>query len=109
MADLVHKKMVIVGDGACGKTCLLIMIAQGKFLTDKYVPTVFENYATVQTIDGKQVSVITSKLSLPPTPKMNFFNLSSGMNIFRSNLHFGTRPGKKTTTTYGHFPTQMPM
>eukprot|EP00123_Amoebidium_parasiticum_P001721 comp12883_c0_seq1/m.8072 comp12883_c0_seq1/g.8072 ORF comp12883_c0_seq1/g.8072 comp12883_c0_seq1/m.8072 type:complete len:197 (-) comp12883_c0_seq1:650-1240(-) len=54
---LIHKKMVVVGDGACGKTCLLIRIAQQKFLTDKYVPTVFENYATTQTVDGKQIEL----------------------------------------------------
>lgn len=38
----IRKKLVVVGDGASGKTSLLIAYKDGKFSSD-YVPTVFEN------------------------------------------------------------------
>lgn len=44
-------KLVAVGDGAVGKTSLLIAFAKGTF-PDTYVPTVFENYtASIQSGD----------------------------------------------------------
>eukprot|EP00055_Hartaetosiga_balthica_P000405 m.136471 g.136471 ORF g.136471 m.136471 type:complete len:194 (-) comp10684_c0_seq1:229-810(-) len=37
------RKLVCIGDGTCGKTCLLVSYAHGSF-PEKHVPTVFENY-----------------------------------------------------------------
>lgn len=52
----IRKKLVIVGDGACGKTCLLIVFSKDQF-PEVYVPTVFENYVADIEVDGKQVCV----------------------------------------------------
>lgn len=60
----IRKKLVIVGDGACGKTCLLIVFSKDQF-PEVYVPTVFENYVADIEVDGKQVSwssLISEKL-----------------------------------------------
>jgi Ras family protein A len=73
-----RKKLVIVGDGACGKlhnyiyftqsidnyvwffflgkTCLLIVFSKDQF-PEVYVPTVFENYVSDIEVDGKQVEL----------------------------------------------------
>ncbi|KAK9404576.1 rho-related GTP-binding protein RhoC [Crotalus adamanteus] len=52
----IRKKLVIVGDGACGKTCLLIVFSKDQF-PEVYVPTVFENYIADIEVDGKQVEL----------------------------------------------------
>ena len=52
----IRKKLVIVGDGACGKTCLLIVFSKDQF-PEVYVPTVFENYVADIEVDNKQVEL----------------------------------------------------
>ncbi|KAM3125360.1 hypothetical protein CJJ07_001521 [Candidozyma auris] len=52
-----NMKLVVVGDGGCGKTCLLVSYAQNKF-PEIYVPTIFENYVTsVQAPNGKTIEL----------------------------------------------------
>lgn len=51
-----RRKLVVVGDGACGKTSLLCVFAMGEFPT-QYVPTVFENYVAEIRLDGKPVQL----------------------------------------------------
>ncbi|KAL3320452.1 GTP-binding protein Rho1 [Cichlidogyrus casuarinus] len=52
----IRKKLTIVGDGACGKTCLLITYTKGIF-PSVYVPTVFENYVADVDTQGKHVEL----------------------------------------------------
>lgn len=64
----IRKKLVIVGDGACGKTCLLIVFSKDQF-PEVYVPTVFENYVADIEVDGKQVNImkLPQVFSHPPS------------------------------------------
>ncbi|KAH8404135.1 hypothetical protein KR215_010306 [Drosophila sulfurigaster] len=52
----IRKKLVIVGDGACGKTCLLTVFCKDNFPLD-YVPTVFETYVADVEVEGSQVEL----------------------------------------------------
>lgn len=51
-----HKKFVVIGDGAVGKTSLLITYATGAFPGD-YVPTVFDNYSATVNVHGRRLEV----------------------------------------------------
>jgi len=54
--DAIRRKLVIIGDGACGKTSLLSVFTLGYFPKD-YQPTVFDNYVSVCRVDGREVQL----------------------------------------------------
>ncbi|XP_017266077.2 rho-related GTP-binding protein RhoF [Kryptolebias marmoratus] len=49
-------KIVIVGDGGCGKTSLLMVYAKGDF-PEKYAPSVFEKYIKTISLGGKEIKL----------------------------------------------------
>ncbi|KAA1068788.1 Rho GTPase [Puccinia graminis f. sp. tritici] len=52
----IRRKLVIIGDGACGKTSLLSVFAMGEFPED-YEPTIFENYVAEIRLDSKPIQL----------------------------------------------------
>ncbi|KAG0250475.1 hypothetical protein BG011_008321 [Mortierella polycephala] len=54
--DPIRLKLVVVGDSACGKSCLIGTFTRGYFPTD-FVPTVYESYVIDLRIENKPVEL----------------------------------------------------
>ena len=57
MTTAIRKKLTIVGDGGCGKTCLLMVFSRDEFPAN-YVPTVFDNSVSDIEVDGKKARAV---------------------------------------------------
>ena len=72
---------MIVGDGACGKTCLLIVFSKDQF-PEVYVPTVFENYIADIEVDGKQVCTVDTEESRAERKWLSVIVFIESLNVF---------------------------
>ncbi|KAJ2748404.1 GTP-binding protein Rho1 [Coemansia nantahalensis] len=54
----IKRKAVIVGDGGCGKTCLLHVYREGEFPpNDQYIPTIFEEWVSEVVVGERLVEL----------------------------------------------------
>ncbi|KAG6854538.1 Rho GTPase [Blastosporella zonata] len=76
----IQRKVVVCGDGACGKTSLLNVFTRG-FFTQVYEPTVFENYVQDILVDDQVV-----ELSLWDTAGQEEFDRLRSLSYAETNV-----------------------
>lgn len=89
--DSRDRKLVIIGDGACGKTSLLSVFTLG------YFPTVGSS-TTALRVDNIVAHGLNRDMS-PPSSRTTLRTVASTAN--QSNWLYGIRQAKKTTNDYG--------
>ena len=73
-------KLTVVGDAACGKTCLLSVFVANVFPED-HIPTVFETFLADFDVAGEKVS---AQIVIQPTEPKN----KSALNLFKVLFDF---------------------
>ena len=108
----IRRKLVVVGDGACGKTSLLTVFGTNDF-PDVYSPTVFENYVADIVHKGQEVKFLPGFhgslcLQMVRGPVRVF--LTCFLNIsFRWNSRCGTLLARKIMTGFDRYHIQILM
>ncbi|TPX07754.1 uncharacterized protein E0L32_010546 [Thyridium curvatum] len=89
----VQRKLVLLGDGACGKTSLLNVFTRGYFPT-VYEPTVFENYVHDIFVDNVHI-----ELSLWDTAGQEEFDRLRSLSYEETNERGANTPTATTDDT----------
>lgn len=89
MPPAYSKKFVVVGDGGCGKTCLLISYSQGVF------PEVSPDIHRPATVSAL---ICLSRNMYPLSSRTTSLTSSTSLQGRVSSWHFGILPDKRSTT-----------
>ncbi len=74
-------KVVVVGDGAVGKTSMLMSFVEGR-MPEEYVPTVFENHAVSQKIEQTGEVITMNLWDTAGQVKKHFLSIGENNCIF---------------------------